>query len=268
MISKSATIFFFLYGAAVLGQDLGIGRSLAMGNSGTALGGMETSMFNASAWSSISGFGIGAYHQRHFMNDDISTNGLLLGLPIGNSALGLQLANYGVDGLYSETRVGMAYARQFGPNLSMGTQLNFHQLQISRYVNTKVYSLDLGVRYLVNERWSLGLAGGNLANAAYEAEWAAELPMRLRLGAAYAMSPELLLVADQVYSPNESRHDFRLGLEYSISNLVLIRGGTALNPFMHFMGLGLHGNQFQLDFSSAIHRRLGVSPQIVLGYGF
>lgn len=268
MISKSTVILLLMNFSVVLGQEMGVGKSLSMGNLGAALGGLEASMFNASSWAAITGFTAAAFHQNHYFNNDISANGLMLGLPLLNSAFGFHISNYGIDGLYSETKAGLAYARKFGRRLSIGSRVNFHQLQVSRYVDLKTYSVDLGLQYVVSEQWSLGMACNNVAAADYTAQWASELPVQIRLGTAYSMSSEIMVAADYVYLAHERRNDFRLGLEYVINGLVLVRGGAALNPFMHFAGMGLRWDGFRVDFSAAIHPQLGMSPQIFMAYGF
>jgi len=239
-----------------------------MGNTGTALQGLESLTSNAAGIVNITTPAAGVYYQEHFLNTDIGTKGFLVAVPSKLGVFGLHASNYGIGGTYSELKAGVSYAKAFGHHLYTALTVNYHQISVTNYGDSKAYSLDVGLQYRIDPNWLIGVLLANPGYAAYDYSVYAVIPVQLRLGTSYQLHDGLTLTADVERILYRQKTDVRTGLEYKPSAFVSFRGGIGFNEFTQFCGFGLLYKKMLLDIAAVIHPRLGVSPQLLLTYAF
>ncbi|MEH6306601.1 hypothetical protein RYH73_13170 [Olivibacter sp. CPCC 100613] len=261
-------LFLLLTALNLSAQVYPAARYCAMGNTGNALQGVEGLTSNVAGISSLTEVRAGIYHQAHFFNADIRTQGLLLAIPTGLGVFGSQITNYGIKDAYGEFKANFSYAKRFGPQLSIGLAMNYHQLQLSAYGKSQSFSVDVGLQLQVKPTWTIGARFANPGYASYDYDTYAVIPVIIGLGTSYQVHTNLLVTADTEKILYRDKIDFRTGLEYKPISWMSFRGGIGLNEFSQFCGFGLVYNKMNLDLATVIHHRLGLSPQLLLAYAF
>src|SRR5690606_28451917 len=100
----------------------------AMWQTGTALEWIYSLTANPSGLTGVDRLALSFGYQHHFFTTDITTQAALLGVPTPLGTWGLLMRRYGLGGAYEDIQAGLAFAKQFGPRLSLGMLVNYHQL--------------------------------------------------------------------------------------------------------------------------------------------
>lgn len=238
----------------------------AMGQTGTALEGIYSITTNPAGLAGLNHIAVSVGYQHHFFTTDITTQAALLGVPTRLGTWGVMARRYGLSRAYHDTRVGFAFARRFGPHLSAGMSASYHQLFIPNYLSVSSLSVDMGVQYHFEEGSTVGLQYTNVGNANYGATLHGTVPSFVKVGGSYSVAA-VTLTADVAYRL-ESNFGGHLGVAYWIGDILCLRGGLTVNPMQQHAGFGLRWERFMFDAASTFHPRLGVSPQIGVGYAF
>ncbi|RYE49928.1 MAG: hypothetical protein EOP48_20725 [Sphingobacteriales bacterium] len=201
-------------------------------------------------------------HQEHHFSKSIRNQGLAVVIPKGRQVFGLSLQRYGIPE-YHTLRAGIVATRQFGPQLAIGIRGNYHQLKIDQYGLTTAISVDLGAIYRLSAEMSVGLYIDNLSKQGYRTGTAhTDIPSLAYVGIAYRTSAKLLIASTL------SKDDIAIGLDYRFIELISLRAGVSLNPYIHYFGLGFNPSKFLVDFAFTKHSNFGFSPQLTIGYVF
>jgi len=231
-------------------------RYMAMANAGTALEDVYSLGNNQAGIASIEFPELAFAFQEHFYPTNTQSVAAMVVIPSKIGAIGLYSNRYAMKHSFAETKSAITYARLLKSKLAVAVTMNYHRLAIPDYATTETMSFDLGFQYHLSEEWLWGVQYSSF-----------DVPVKLKLGTSYLFSKQVLLALDSEYSFEKSA-DFRLGLEYSIQSWLKLRGGTSVNPFMHYAGTGLSFRKFNMDAASSFHPQLGISPQLSLGYAF
>ncbi len=240
--------------------------SLAMGSAGISLKGLWSLQQNPAGIAGIASPGIAFAYERHFLDQEISSQIALFALPFAKNVLGFNIQRYGFTE-YREQHAGIAYARKFGSSLSLSIGLNYHQLSISGYGSSTTFSAEAGFQFAINENLTLASHLANPGRSRFEDHPGSDIPVRLSFGAAYRFTDKLIVAGD-VIKVLQSSADVRLGMEYSLIPAFSLRGGVSASPFKQYAGFGFHHKRLSLDAAVSSHPSLGYSPQIGLAYEF
>lgn len=238
----------------------------AMGNTGTALEGIHSLTANPAGLTGLSGIDVYLGYQRHFFSTAIATQAALLGIPTRLGTWGVAVRRYGMDGAYHDTRAGLTFARRFGPRLSVGMTANYHQLYIPTYLSVYSFAVDMGIQYRFDQGSIIGLQYTNIGEADYGAVVHGTIPTFIKVGFSYPLAT-VILAADLAYR-FENQLSGHLGIAYWIDEIFCLRGGLSVNPMRQHAGFGFRWRRFMFDAAATFHPRLGMSPQIGVGYAF
>jgi len=250
------------------GQIFSAARYCAMGNTGTALQGLESLTANAAGIAELSAPTVGVYYQQHFLSTSIRTQGALLALPTKWGVVGMNLMDYGIRQTYSELQARATYARHFGHRLYAALTVAYHQLHVHQYGTSRAYTVDVGLQYRIQPDWLVGVQLSNPAQAAYDYSLYAVIPVYLRIGTSYRLHQHLLVTADLEKVLYRKKNDARAGLEFQPNDWIRIQGGIGLNELTQFCGFGASYKHTIFQLTAVVHSRLGVSPQLFLAYAF
>ena len=207
------------------------------------------------------------YFDNKFLLKDLSTGAGAFAMPIKKlGTLGLSFARTG-NKYYGESKVGFAFARAFGENISVGMQINYQSVRIGEGYNVRkgLFTGEIGIQAKVLKNLTLGFHMYNpmmVKMTSYNNE---RVPVIFQLGLLYKFS-------DKVFITTECQKDIafspflKFGVEYSPAKVIFIRLGVATNPFQNGLGIGLKFGGMRIDVSSTIHPQLGISPQMGLSY--
>jgi len=249
-------------------QEFSPAPFLGAGKTALAQKGIYSLSANTSGIAQLRRTEVAVSYQQHFVKTDIASQAILLGIPLkSQGAIGLSLTNYGIFGVSSFLRGGLTYARAFGSQFLTSITANYHQYQVTNYHTSKAFSADLGVQYLWSERFHIGAFFRNISQSAFPTTLDQRIARELGLGLCYYLSEELTLGGD-VLKEFPHRLVYRGGLSYAFDTRFVLRGGATSTPVQYTAGAGFVAKDWQFDFASSFHSKLGTSPQLSVRYAF
>ncbi|MBC7746096.1 MAG: hypothetical protein H7096_13455 [Flavobacterium sp.] len=263
---KYLYLLSFLFNFDVSAQINTGPRLTALGEAGISITDPWSVQLNQAGLAGIKKLTVAIAIQKPFAGYDLSTQSLILIVPIKNNVFGISLQRYGVTS-FKEQRVALCYAKNFGDKLYAALDINYHLLKIENYGATQTYSVEAGMIYLLNKNLSFGAHVANPNQNIYNASALATIPFRVQIGASYVFS-EKILFCGTLEKYAKYQNDGKLGLEYQIIKVLALRGGISANPFKQYAGFGINFQKLKFDFAASSHPVLGYSPQIALSYEF
>lgn len=207
-------------------------------------------------------------------------------LPIGNNTVGVS-ANFlsfgelqGRDQEGNETTlfrpydlaVVVSYARRIGNTLAFGANAKFLREQIADDSGRGI-AFDLGGLYAFsNVPLSLGFNAQHIGPRVKYVEDAFELPFTLRLGTAYRLWNEAVILTMDFIRPTDNDNSIGIGGAYTIGNVLQLRtgynykfGGNDLGATSGLRGgFGLTLRRFQIDYALIPFGDLGLTHRFSL----
>ena len=170
----------------------------------------------------------------------------------------------------------LSYARGFGNSLAFGMNAKFLREQIADESGTGV-AFDLGGLYNFPEiPLSLGFNAQHVGPRVKFIEEAFGLPFTFRLGAAYRLWNDALLLTTDIIRPSDNDIAIGVGAGYTIGNVLQLRtgykykiGGNDLGAISGLTGgFGLTFLRFQIDYALIPFGVLGLTHRVSLVANF
>ncbi|SEM15456.1 hypothetical protein SAMN05216436_10276 [bacterium A37T11] len=266
MILRCALFCCFQFTMVYAQQNPAAGFA-AIGNTGTALKGINSLSSNQSGIASLRSAAIAITYEQMYLNTDIRYQSAFAAIPGQFGIIGLLVCSYGIRNAYTDLKAGLTYAKNFGPMLRMSLTGNFHQLNIVNYGSSKAFSADFGIQYQLTDNWNAGFHAANIGELSYQENVYGIIPSHYRFGTSYIMSQQVTVSADVKWQ-KLAGVDMLGGLEYRPIRWLNFRGGLSAHTFKEYVGFGINFQQFTMDYAAAVHSRLGLSSQMELAYGF
>lgn len=234
--------------------------------------------------------GLGFYHpySQSFSQYQLGGIALPLNARIGTIAVGYygSQVSYGGAALTSERAFQFAHAlylqRDITSSLALGYSLNLYHLDYGKSAGVSGdgsdgmelgqawgWGLDLGLQASLHERIWVGVTVHNVNNPSLgSALSSSPLPKSLALGLGYMPYDGLkthLVVAQTV---GDYPLQMRGGLEYAVSDWLVLRAGALNNPGQLALGFGLQKWQIHFDYAFLSHPALPETHQFGIGYQF
>ncbi len=169
-----------------------------------------------------------------------------------------------------------SYARGFGHSFAFGANAKFLREQIADETGTGI-AFDLGALYTFPDMpLSLGVNAQHLGPRVTFIEEAFGLPVTIRLGAAYRLWNEALVLTTDVIRPTDNDIAIAVGAGYTIGNILQLRtgykyqiGGNDLGAISGLTGgFGLTLLRFQVDYALVPFGVLGLTHRFSLVANF
>ena len=169
-----------------------------------------------------------------------------------------------------------SYARNFGSSIAFGANAKFLREQIADETGTGI-AFDLGGLYTFSDMpLSLGVNAQHLGPRVTFIEEAFGLPVTIRLGAAYRLWNEALVLTTDVIRPADNDISVGVGAGYTIGNILQLRsgyryqiGGNDLGAISGLTGgFGLTLLRFQIDYALVPFGVLGLTHRFSLVANF
>ncbi|MFN3556054.1 MAG: hypothetical protein ACK4VN_08845 [Bacteroidales bacterium] len=243
------------------------GRAAGMGNAAITLYDFWAISHNQAGLARMEHMAAGVYFENRFLVQELSFGAGAFVYPTSSGVLGVNFTYFGFE-LYNESKIGLAYARDFGERFSAGVQLNYHNTYIADdYGNKGNLTFELGAIFQILPQLYIGAHLFNPTRAKI-ADFANErIPTIFRTGLSYHFSERVVVVAETEKSVNHSPV-FKAGIEYQITDPFYIRGGIGTNPTTNAFGFGLDLGNLTIDVATSFHHILGYSPQMSFIYHF
>ena len=139
---KYICLIFIFFQTELIAQISPGPRSLSMGSAGVALKEIWSLQHNSAGIAEIRRpiFAVG--YERHFSDQDLSTQKAVFAIPYKQHVFGLSIHRYGINE-YSDQTAGIAYSRNFSGALALSIMLNYHQLSIHKYGESSALSMNV-----------------------------------------------------------------------------------------------------------------------------
>jgi len=251
-------------------------RSAAMGGASVTLSDLWSTQHNQAGLAGLNSVRAGIYYQNRFLLSELGLKAVAIAVPVpkaGNGVFGLSFSSFGYS-MYSDSKIGLAYAKQLGEKYSVGVQIDYLHTQIGLGHGSKgSVAIEAGLRAELIENLNIGVHVFNPTRskiAEYEVQGSTtteRIPTVMRLGLSYTFSEKVLL-ALEVEKDVYTKPVFKAGIEYLAIKQLYIRGGLSSDPLYNTFGFGLNLKQFKIDFAASKHQILGYTPQLSITYNF
>lgn len=243
------------------------GRAAGMSNASVTLYDFWSVSHNQAGLARMENLAVGVYFENRFLAEELNFGAGAVVYPTRSGVLGVSFTYFGFE-LYNETKIGLAYARDFGERFSIGMQLNYQNTSIGEnYGNKGNITAELGAIFHLLPQLSIGAHIFNPARAKIGDFADERIPTILKTGLGYEFSERVLVVVEAEQSINHEPV-FKAGIEYQIIDPLYVRGGIGTNPNSNSFGFGLEMKNLQIDLATSYHYILGYSPQISMIYNF
>ncbi len=259
----------FLFGNVAAFEGAGtIGaRSAGMGRASVSLTDFWSIQNNPAGMALAERMAAGVYYENRFLMPELAMKSAALIVPSRFGVLGVSFNQFGYSN-FNENKLGLAYARSFGPGLRIGLQLDYLSTRFGGgYEGMDNLTFELGVQSNISEKVILGAFVFNPVRARLSDYTDERIPVVLRFGLTYLISDQLIAVGE--VEKNTGRDaDLRFGLEYAFNHMFYARTGLAVNPGLFTFGAGIDFGNLRFDIAASMHQILGVSAQSSLIYHF
>lgn len=241
-------------------------RAAALGNAYSSESGLWSVHHNQAGLGFYPHLSMGFHHENKFLVDEFNLHAFALTLPVNSGTFGLSYSYYGYK-IYNESKVGLAYGRQFGNGFSAGIQLNLHHNYLEgEFGNRNALSVEGGIQYKPGERVRLGihLFNPTQSTISYRND---TIPAILTSGVTVLPISRLSWMLQLRKYLNR---DIRIesGIEYLLMESLYIRGGIMTEPFQSTFGIGYLINKVSADIAFTRHPVLGFTPHFSLQVKF
>ena len=200
-----------------------------------------------------------SYENRFFMKELSLYNGAFV-MPLKIGTFGLSFSRFGFE-KFNENKLGLAYARAFGPYLKMGLKLDYLWFKFSdEYAKRRTATFELGIQSDVTKDLCIGVYIFNPINVKLKTIHNERIPVIFRFGLSYKVTKDFLATTEVEYD-SDSGLDYRFGLEYNTLKDFYIRVGVRTNPATACVGVGYSLNRVVIDVSATMNQHTGVSFQ-------
>jgi len=243
-------------------------RQAGLNYCSVALTGFWSVENNLAGMADVKSIAAGTGYQNRFLVPHLGTADFAVIYPAKFGNMGMSMRYFGYA-LYHEMKIGLAYARAFGPKLRMGLQLDYVQTAFGDiYESYSNFTFALGVQSNVTDNLTLGIYVYNpvpVKLAGYANE---KIPIIFRFGLAYWFSENLLVTSEVEKNTDVQPVILRGGMEYRYKKQFFFRAGFGTSGDVFSFGFGWHLKKLQLDIASNLHQSLGFSPQTSLVFSF
>lgn len=240
-------------------------RSLAMGQTGTALPGDPWSAFLNTALLPTDATHLSFYGFRYVGISEITDIAATASYPTSAGVLAAGIHRYGFN-LFNENRILAAYKNNLGRFHFGGGVSYTHINQGGNYGSAGAVGIDIGLAAEIATGLWFGARATNLNQPSY-GNTDEELPRELAAGFSYQLTPGALLTTEivkDVMFPVSVRG----GLEFEIIRSLFARAGFTTEPETYSIGFGYLAEKWSVNFALQQHNPLGLSPALDFGIQF
>lgn len=241
------------------------GRASGMGNTGLCIADVWAIRYNQAALADVNSISFGASYESRFLVKSLGVQSLAVAIPTKRGTFGFNYTGIG-DNLYRETKIGLGYGMKLSEKVNLGIRLNYHSLNLgNNYGAARNLTFEIGFLAKPTKNIQIGFHLFNPSQTKLNDYQSEEIPVVMNLGMTYKFS-EKVKANIEVEKDIDLPFSLKIGLEYFPLENLFIRAGIVTNPSMPTIGFGIVKGNFKLDFSSAFHPSLGITPSLGLRY--
>ena len=236
------------------------GRSSAIGGCSVALNDFWSINNNPAGMTCYPYFSAGISYENRFLMKELSYADAALLMPVKIGTFGLSYSRFGYEN-YNENKVGLAFARAFGPHLKIGLKLDYLAIRFSKdYAIRQNATFELGLQSDITDDFRIGVYIFNPIYVKMKTLNDERVPVIFRFGFAYKITKDFLATTEAEYN-SDTKLNYRIGLEYNTLKDFYIRIGVYTKPATACFGVGYTWNKITLDVAATMNQYTGVSFQ-------
>lgn len=258
-----ASILLFIIPSLALSQSAEI---LSMGETAFARKDINALFGNQAGLTHLKSASISVNTERRFNLGELANHTVGFAIPSAAGTFGFVINYFGFDE-FNEQKIGLAYARKLGKRFSFGAQFDYIGTRINEFGNANTYTVELGILAAIGQQIDLG---AHFFNPISVDSGVDDEPLEnvLSFGLNYRPSKHLSLMAD-VEAELDFTPRYKIGIDYSFSDIFNLRIGAHTEPTSLSLGIGLKlDDNFKIDLATEYQTILGISPGIGLRYDF
>jgi len=262
-----ANLLFFGSYISLSGQSSyfssGGAHTMSLADNGTMFQGISSIYTNPAGLTSINNFALDVGYNRRYNLNELSTVSIGGAKKIGSSVFGLSVARFGYSA-YSESKIGLSYARKLLSNLSIGAGFNMLNYSINQYGSTNAFTFELGLQSKLNDEISIGAYVFSPGVASLTED--NEVPSRYSMGMKYIASSKADIYIDISKTINRDP-EFKFAVDYKLVETFSVRiGGNITQESLHFGPAYRMKNGVAIFGGYSFDNRLGHSAGVSLSY--
>ena len=208
----------------------------------------------------------GAYGERRFMLDELSLYQLAIGVPTKSGNFGIKAGYFGFSD-YNESQIGLAYGRKLGEKIDVGVQFNYNAIRITGYGNSSAINFEIGTIFHLTDKLHGGVHAYNPVGGKFGKNQEEKLASKYTMGLGYEASDKFF-ISGEIEKEEDQAVNVNAGMQYKFLPQLLARAGISTNTSNLYAGVGLVLRTFRVDIVAGYHPQLGVTPGLMLIYGF
>lgn len=259
-------LFFGSY-TMLLGQSSyfssGGAHNLSLADNGTMFQGISSIYNNPAGLTSIENFALDVGYNRRYNLNELSTVSIGGAKKVGASVFGVSVARFGYSA-YSESKIGLSYARKLLSNLSIGAGFKMLNYSINQYGSTNAFTFEVGLQSKLNSNISIGAYVFSPGVASLTDN--NEVPSRYSMGMKYVASKKADIYIDISKTINREP-EFKFAVDYKLVESFSVRvGGNITKESLHFGPAYTMKGGIAIFGGYSFDNRLGHSAGISLSY--
>lgn len=241
-------------------------RSAALSHASVTLRDPWATFHNQAGLAHIEGWSGGIYTDRKFGLKSLSAGAATLsyGHP-GTGTFGVGYYYFSPEGLYTQQKISLAYARSFGKKLSAGFQFDLFDIKLREYGHKTALLGEAGIQVQLTPELRTGLHIFNPLAQSFANYREERIPTIIRFGAGYHFSGKVSTLAELEkttgYDPI-----YRAAIEFSIKENLFIQAGISGLPISNTAGIRFTWKGISANLAFAFHQKLGLTPSASLVY--
>lgn len=201
------------------------------------------------------------YMERRFLVKELSAYSFAAGLPTSKGDLGITGYYHG-DDAYTESKIGLLYARKLGSRMNIAAQFNYYGSRVAGYGNTKTIGAQFGIIYHLTEQLNVGLHIDH-PSAIMSQE---ERPVKLyAFGCGYETGNKFF-TAIEFIKEEDQPPAINVSLQYRFIESCMAGAGISSLTSSVWMEARFYWKTFQVGVMAVYHNRPGATPGILFGF--
>jgi hypothetical protein len=242
-------------------------RGWAMGGASVANIDAFSAFNNQAAMAFLPKLTLGFYADNRFGIADLGAQAFALALPTRSATLALSYQHFGMPN-YSDQKIGIAVAKQFGEKIAFGIQLDYFANTLITQ-KSRAVSFEAAMLAKLTEKTQLGIQIYNpIQTQNAEPTNNFQRPTTFRVGVAHQLNKKVCLAAEAEKDLQYAAPNAKVGIEYQPVPMLYIRGGISTNPQLNSLGIGFKFKGFVVDVATSLHPVLRASSHASLIYQF
>lgn len=206
----------------------------------------------------------GVYGERKFMLSETGLYTAIITVPGATGNFALQTDYFGYSD-YNESQVGIAYGLPLNEHIGVAAKFNYCHLRIPSYLSASAVNFKIGTVVHINDQLHTGISVYNPLNSNLGKNTGDKIASVYKAGIGYEISSSFFTQLE-VISETGTPANIHIAIQYKPIEQLWLKAGVFTGTSSGFCGIGFLYRQLRIDFSTAFHQQLGMSPGLRLLY--